>query len=53
MNAGRAPIAVACAGFRPFAMMAAADGSFGYEMEIITYPGSGIEEANGVVYECI
>lgn len=41
-NTGSNPIAVACAGFRPFAMMAAADGSFGYEMEIITYPGSGI-----------
>ena len=24
-------------------MMAAEDGSFGYEMEIINYPGSGIE----------
>ena len=24
--------------------MAGADGSFGYEMEIITYPGSGIEK---------
>lgn len=34
-NTGSNPIAVACAGFRPFAMMAAADGSFGYEMEII------------------
>ncbi|PZX48079.1 phosphonate transport system substrate-binding protein [Roseinatronobacter thiooxidans] len=43
MNTGGNPIAVACAGFRPFAMMAAEDGSFGYEMEIITYPGSGIE----------
>ncbi|MGY6708283.1 MAG: phosphate/phosphite/phosphonate ABC transporter substrate-binding protein [Rhizobiaceae bacterium] len=43
INTGGNPIAVACAGFRPFAMMAAADGSFGYEMEIITYPGSGIE----------
>ena len=43
-NTGSNPIAVACAGFRPFAMMAAADGSFGYEMEIITYPGSGIEK---------
>jgi len=43
-NTGSNPIAVACAGFRPFAMMAAEDGSFGYEMEIITYPGSGIEE---------
>lgn len=43
-NTGSNPIAVACAGFRPFAMMAASDGSFGYEMEIITYPGSGIGE---------
>ena len=42
-NTGSNPIAVACAGFRPFTIMAAADGSFGYEMEIITYPGSGIE----------
>ncbi|MCC1482259.1 phosphate/phosphite/phosphonate ABC transporter substrate-binding protein [Roseibaca sp. Y0-43] len=41
-NTGSNPLAVACAGFRPFAMMAAEDGSFGYEMEIITYPGSGI-----------
>jgi phosphonate transport system substrate-binding protein len=41
-NTGSNPLAVACAGFRPFAMMAAADGSFGYEMEIITFPGSGI-----------
>lgn len=42
-NTGSNPLAVACAGFRPFAMMAAEDGSFGYEMEIITYPGSGIK----------
>ena len=42
-NTGSNPLAVACAGFRPFAMMAAKDGTFGYEMEIITYPGSGIE----------
>jgi phosphonate transport system substrate-binding protein len=41
-NTGSNPLAVACAGFRPFAMMAAADGSFGYEMEIITHPDSGI-----------
>jgi phosphonate transport system substrate-binding protein len=41
-NTGSNPLAVACAGFRPFAMMAAADGSFGYEMEIITYPDSGV-----------
>ena len=43
VNTGGNPIAVACAGFRPFAMMAANDGSFGYEMEFITHPGSGIE----------
>ncbi len=42
-NTGSNPLAVACAGFRPFTIMASADGSFGYEMEIITYPGSGIE----------
>ncbi len=47
-NTGSNPIAVACAGFRPFAMMAAADGSFGYEMEIITYPGSGIESIEDI-----
>ena len=41
-NTGSNPLAVACAGFRPFAMMAADDGSFGYEMEIITYPDSGV-----------
>lgn len=43
-NTGSNPLAVNCAGFRPFTIMAAPDGSFGYEMEIITYPGSGIEK---------
>ena len=43
-NTGSNPLAVACAGFRPFAMMAREDGSFGYEMEFITHPGSGITE---------
>jgi phosphonate transport system substrate-binding protein len=47
-NTGANPIAVACAGFRPFAMMAAEDGSFGYEMEIISYPGSGIETVEDI-----
>ncbi|MEJ2026605.1 MAG: phosphate/phosphite/phosphonate ABC transporter substrate-binding protein, partial [Limibacillus sp.] len=47
-NTGSNPLAVACAGFRPFAMMAAADGSFGYEMEILTYPGSGIETVEDI-----
>jgi phosphonate transport system substrate-binding protein len=47
-NTGSNPLAVACAGFRPFAMMAAADGSYGYEMEFITYPGSGIETVEDI-----
>lgn len=41
-NTGSNPLAVNCAGFNPFTIMASTDGSFGYEMEIITYPGSGI-----------
>lgn len=44
VNTGSNPLAVACAGFRPFTMMASDDGTYGYEMEIITYPGSGIEK---------
>ncbi|WP_405404719.1 phosphate/phosphite/phosphonate ABC transporter substrate-binding protein [Paracoccus sp. Ld10] len=47
-NTGSNPLAVACAGFRPFAMMAADDGSFGYEMEIITHPDSGIDDVEGI-----
>jgi phosphonate transport system substrate-binding protein len=47
-NTGSNPIAVACAGFRPFTIMASADGSFGYEMEIITYPGSGIDKVEDI-----
>jgi phosphonate transport system substrate-binding protein len=45
-NTGSNPLAVNCAGFVPFTMMAAADGSYGYEMEIITWPGSGIEQVS-------
>lgn len=41
-NTGSTPVAVNCVGFVPFAMMAAEDGSYGYEMEIITFPDSGI-----------
>ena len=47
-NTGSNPLAVNCAGFVPFTMMASADGSFGYEMEIITYPGSGIDSVEGI-----
>ncbi|MGP6088891.1 phosphate/phosphite/phosphonate ABC transporter substrate-binding protein [Antarctobacter jejuensis] len=47
-NTGSNPLAVNCAGFRSFAIMASTDGSFGYEMEIITYPGSGIEKVEDI-----
>jgi phosphonate transport system substrate-binding protein len=47
-NTGSNPLAVNCAGFRPFTMMASADGSFGYEMEIITHPDSGIEKIEDI-----
>lgn len=47
-NTGSVPLAAACAGFRPFAMMAAEDGSFGYEMELITYPGSSVESVDDI-----
>ena len=47
-NTGSNPLAVNCAGFNPFTIMAAPDGSFGYEMEIITYPGSGIEAVEDI-----
>ncbi|MFG1420473.1 phosphate/phosphite/phosphonate ABC transporter substrate-binding protein [Roseixanthobacter liquoris] len=47
-NTGSNPIAVACSGFVPFAMMASKDGAYGYEMEIITYPGSGIEKVEDI-----
>ena len=47
-NTGSNPLAVACAGFKPFAMMARADDTFGYEMEIISYPGSGIEKVEDI-----
>lgn len=42
-NTGSTPLAVNCSGFVPFTIMAGEDGSFGYEMEIITHPDSGID----------
>jgi phosphonate transport system substrate-binding protein len=39
---GAVPLAVNCAGFVPFAIMGGESGILGYEMEVITYPGSGI-----------
>ncbi len=47
-NTGSNPLAVNCAGFVPFTMMARADNSFGYEMEIITHPGSGISKVEDI-----
>jgi phosphonate transport system substrate-binding protein len=42
-NTGSNPIAVNCAGFVPFAIMAGKDGQFGYEMEIIVPADSSIK----------
>lgn len=47
-NTGSNPLAVACAGFVPFTMMASKKDEFGYEMEIITYPGAGIEKIEDI-----
>jgi phosphonate transport system substrate-binding protein len=43
VNAGGNPLAVNCAGFVPFAIMAGKDNSFGYEMEIIVPADSPIK----------
>ena len=42
-NTGSNPIAVSCAGFVPFGMMAYKDGKFGYEMEIIVPADSDMQ----------
>jgi len=47
-NTGSNPLAVNCAGFVPFAMMADKKDAFGYEMEIITHPGSGISRIEDI-----
>ena len=47
-NTGSNPLAVNCVGFVPFTMMASKDDLFGYEMEIITYPGSGITKIGDI-----
>ncbi|NLQ18559.1 phosphate/phosphite/phosphonate ABC transporter substrate-binding protein [Marinomonas sp. M1K-6] len=47
-NTGSTPVAVNCTGFVPFTMMAGKDGSFGYEMEIITRPDSGISKIDDI-----
>ena len=50
-NIGSNPLAVNCAGFESFTIMASLTGHFGYEMEIITYPGSGINKVEGCNFE--
>jgi phosphonate transport system substrate-binding protein len=47
-NTGANPLAVNCAGFVPFALMSSKDGQFGYEMEIITFPGSGVSKIEDI-----
>ena len=47
-NTGSNPLAVNCAGFVPFAMMASRDNAYGYEMEIITFPGSGVNKVEDI-----
>ncbi len=47
-NTGSNPLAVNCAGFVSFTIMASLNGHFGYEMEIITYPGSGINKVEDI-----
>lgn len=47
-NTGSNPIAVSCAGFVPFAMMAYNDGGFGYEMEIIVKADSEIQSPSEI-----
>lgn len=42
-NTGSVPLAVNVCGFVPFAMMAKADGSYGYEMEIIVPANSPVQ----------
>ena len=43
-NTGSNPLAVNCAGFVPFAMMASKNNEFGYEMEIIVQAGGPIQK---------
>jgi len=47
-NTGSNPIAVSCAGFVPFAMMALNDGKFGYEMEIIVPADSAMQNPSEI-----
>ena len=43
-STSRVPVAVNKAGFIPLVMMASSDGSFGFEMEIITHASSSLQQ---------
>ena len=43
-NTGSVPLAVNCAGFAPFAMMASKNDEFGYEMEIVVHADGPIQK---------
>ena len=47
-NTGSNPIAVSCAGFVPFGMMALNSGKFGYEMEIIVPADSSMQNPSEI-----
>ena len=47
-DTGSNPLAVNCAGFVSFTIMASLNGDYGYSMEILTYPGSGIEKVEDI-----
>jgi len=47
-NTGSNPLAVNCAGFVPFTMMASSKGEFGYEMEIIVPADSPIKRVEDI-----
>lgn len=47
-NTGSVPLAVNCAGFNPITIMSSLKGDFGYEMEIITFPDSGVSKVEDI-----
>lgn len=53
MNTGSVPTAVNCAGFHLFAMTAKVDGEYGYTMQLITYPGSKINDIEDLKNETL
>lgn len=53
MNTGSVPTAVNCAGFHLFAVSAKEDKTYGYTMQIITYPGSEIQAPKDIKGETI